>query len=69
MDSEKKRIMRRVILSYSLIYIIGCPLVLWLIGKVHSWKDVLLYAGTGLILAIFGFAPWLFGWIKPKKDE
>ena len=69
MDSEKIKIMRRVILSYSLIYVIGCPLIMWLIGKVHSWKDVLLYAGTGLILAIFGFAPWLFGWIKPKKDE
>ena len=69
MDSEKKRFRRRVILFYSLIYVIGCPLVMWLIGKVHSWKDVLIYAGTGLILAINGFVPWLFGWIKPKKDE
>ena len=58
-----------VILSYSLINVIGCPLVMWLIGKVHSWEDLFLYAATGLILAIFGFAPWLFGWIKPKKDE
>ena len=69
MDSEKKRFRRRVILFYSLIYVIGCPLVMWLIGKVHSWKDVLIFAGKGLILAIFGFVPWLFGWIKPKKDE
>ena len=68
MDKEKKKLMKAVIPSY-LIFIIGWPLLMWLFGKVHSWKDVLLYAGTGLILAIFGFAPWLFGWIKPKKDE
>jgi hypothetical protein len=36
---------------------------------VHSWKDVLLYAGSGLILAIFQLACLFFGWIKPKKEE
>ena len=68
MDREKKKLMKAVIPSY-LIFIIGWPLLMWLFGKVHSWKDVFLNAGSGLILAIFGIACWFFDWIKPKKDE
>jgi len=68
MDREKKKLMKAVIPSY-LIFVIGWPLLMWLFDKVHSWKDVFLYAVSGLILAIFGIAAWFFGWIKPKKDE
>lgn len=68
MDREKKKLMK-VVIPLSLVFVIGSPLLMWLFDKVHSWKDVLLNAGSGLILAILWIACWLFGWIKPKKDE
>ena len=69
MDSEKKKLMKRVIPTSLILYVIGWPLLMCCFDKVNSWKDALIYAGSGLILAIFQIACWFFGWIKPKKDE
>ena len=69
LDSEEKKTLKKVGIIYFLGYIILWPLLSWLFGEVHSWKDVLFYFGEGLSFAVLLFGFYLVGWIKPKKEE
>jgi hypothetical protein len=53
LDSEQKRVLKAVSGS-SLGFIFGNPLLMWVFGKLDSWKDALLYMGIGLIILGIG---------------
>lgn len=68
LDSEQKR-MLKAISGSSLGFLIGYPLLMWVFGKLDSWKDALLYLGVGLIVAIGMGIFYVLGSKIPKKDE
>lgn len=68
LDSEQKRVLKAVSGS-SLGFIVGYPLLMWVFGKVDSWKDVLIYLGVGLIVALGMGVFYILGSKIPKKDE
>ena len=49
LDSEQKRVLKAISGS-SLGFLIGYPLLMWVFGKLDSWRDALLYLGIGLSL-------------------
>ena len=51
LDSEQKRVLKAISGS-SLGYIIGYPLIMWIGGKLDSWKDALAWLGVGLVVAV-----------------
>ena len=68
LDDEQKRVLK-AISSSSLGFIIGYPLLMWVFGKLDSWKDALFYLGVGLIVA-FGMGDfYVLGSKIPKKDD
>ena len=67
LDSEQKRILKAISGS-SLGFIIGYPLLMWMFGKLDSWKDALIYLGVGLIVAIGMGVFYIVGSKIPKKD-
>ena len=68
LDSEQKRVLKAISGS-SLGFLIGYPLFMWVFGKVESWKDVLIYVGVGLIVALGMGVFYILGSKIPKKDE
>ena len=68
LDSEQKRVLKAISGS-SLGFLIGYPLLMWIFGKVESWKDVLIYVGVGLIVALGMGVFYILGSKIPKKDE
>lgn len=68
LDSEQKRILKAISGS-SLGFIVGYPLLMWVFGRVESWKDALIWLGTGLIVAIGLGIFYVAGSKIPKKDE
>ena len=42
---------------------------MWAFGKLVSWKEALLYLGTGLIVAVVLGAFYVLGSKIPKKDD
>ena len=68
LDSEQKRVLKAISGS-SLGFLIGYPLLMWVFGKVESWKDALIYVGVGLIVAIGMGVFYILGSKIPKKDE
>jgi biotin transporter BioY len=68
LDSEQKRVLKAVSGS-SLGFIFGNPLLMWVFGKLDSWKDALLYMGIGLIIAVVMGIFYVLGSKIPKKDE
>ena len=67
-DKEQKRILKAVLLACG-GYWIGYPLVMWLLGKLDSWKDLLIYLGVGLIITLLMTAFFVLGSRIPRKDE
>ena len=68
LDSEQKRVLKAISGS-SLGYIIGYPLIMWIGGKLDSWKDELDWLGVGLVVAIVMVVFYVLGSKIPKKDE
>lgn len=67
-DKEQKRILKAVLPACG-GYWIGYPLVMWLLGKLDSWKDLLIYLGVGLIITLLMTAFFVLGSRIPRKDE
>ena len=68
LDSEQKRVLKAISGS-SLGYIIGYPLIMWIGGKLDSWKDALAWLGVGLIVAVVMGVFYVLGSKIPKKDK
>ncbi len=68
LDSEQKRILKAISGS-SLGFIVGYPLLMWVFGRIDSWKDALIWLGAGLIVAVLMGAFYVIGSKIPKKDE
>ena len=68
LDSEQKRVLKAISGS-SLGFMIGYPLLMWLFGKLDSWRDALIYLGIGLIVAVVMGVFYVLGSKIPKKDE
>ena len=67
LDSEQKRILKAVSGS-SLGFIIGYPLIMWIGGKLDSWKDAIAWLGVGLVVALVMGLFYVLGSKIPKKD-
>ena len=68
LDSEQKRVLKAISGS-SLGFMIGYPLLMWVFGKLDSWRDVLIYLGVGLIVAVVMGVFYVLGSKIPEKDE
>jgi biotin transporter BioY len=68
LDSEQKRVLKAISGS-SLGFMIGYPLLMWVFGKLDSWRDVLIYLGVGLIVAVVMGVFYVLGAKIPKKDD
>ena len=68
LDSEQKRILK-AISGTCLGFIVGYPLLMWVFGRVESWKDALIWLGAGLIVAVLMDAFYVIGSKIPRKDE
>ena len=68
LDSEQKRVLKAISGS-SLGFIIGYPLLMWIFGKLDSWRDALIYLGVGLIVAVVMGIFYVLGAKIPKKDK
>lgn len=68
LDSEQKRVLKAISGS-SLGFMIGYPLLMWIFGKLDSWRDALIYLGVGLIVAVVMGVFYVLGAKIPKKDD
>ena len=68
LDSEQIRVLKAISGS-SLGFMIGYPLLMWVFGKLDSWRDALIYLGIGLIVAVVMGVFYVLGSKIPKKDE
>ena len=68
LDSEQKRVLKAISGS-SLGFMIGYPLLMWVFGKLDSWRDALIYLGVGLIVAVVMGVFYVLGAKIPKKDK
>jgi len=68
LDSEQKRVLKAISGS-SLGFIIGYPLIMWIGGKLDSWRDALAWLGVGLIVAVVTGVFYVLGSKIPKKDK
>lgn len=68
LDSEQKRVLKAISGS-SLGFMIGYPLLMWLFGKLDSWRDALIYLGIGLIVAVVMGVFYVLGAKIPKKEK
>ena len=68
LDKEQKRVLKAVLPACG-GYWIGYPLVMWLLGKLDSWKDLLIYLGVGLIITLLMTLFYVLGARIPRKDE
>ncbi len=42
---------------------------MWLLGKLDSWKDLLIYLGVGLIITLLMTLFYVLGARIPRKDK
>ena len=68
LDSEQRRVLKAISGS-SLGFMIGYPLLMWIFGKLDSWRDALIYLGVGLIVAVVMGVFYVLGAKIPKKDD
>ncbi len=67
-DKEQKRILKAVLPACG-GYWIGYTLVMWLLGKLDSWKDLLVYFGAGLVMTLLMTLFYVLGSRIPRKDK
>ena len=68
LDNEQKKVLKAISVS-SLGFIIGYPLIMWIGGKLDSWKDALAWLGVGLAVAVVMGLFYVLGSKIPTKDE
>ena len=68
LDKEQKRVLKAFLPSL-LIFPFGYPLIMWIFGKLDSWKDALLWIGIGILLIIVLGVFYVLGSKMPKNDE
>ena len=68
LDSEQKRVLKAISGS-CLGFLIGYPLLMWVFGKLDSWKDALIYLGVGLIVAVVMGVFYVLGSRIPKNND
>ena len=68
LDSEQKRVLKAISGS-CLGFIIGYPLIMWIGGKLDSWKDALAWLGVGLVVAVVMGVFYIVGSKIPKNDD
>ena len=68
LDKEQKRVLKAVLPAVG-GYSIGYPLLMWLFGKLDSWKDALIYVGIGIIITLVLTCVYVLGSKIPRKDE
>ena len=68
LDSEQRKMLKAVS-SSSLGFIIGYPLIMWIGGKLDSWKDALAWVGVGLMVAVVMGVFYVLGSKIPNKDK
>ena len=65
LESEQRRILKAI--SGSIFgFIIGYPLIMWIGGKLVSWKDALAWLGVGLVVAFVMGVFYILGSKIPK---
>lgn len=65
LESEQRRILKAI--SGSILgFIIGYPLIMWIGGKLVSWKDALAWLGVGLVVAFVMGVFYILGSKIPK---
>jgi len=69
LDKEQKRVLKAVLLACGGYCWIGYPLVMWLLGKLDSWKDLLVYLGAALVITLLMTLFYVLGARIPRKDE
>ena len=67
LDKEQKKMLKAVA-SSSLGFIIGYPLIMWIGGKLDSWKETLAWLGVGLAVAVVVGVFFVLGSKMPKKQ-
>jgi len=60
--------MLKAVASSSLGFIIGYPLIMWIGGKLDSWKEALAWLGVGLAVAVVVGVFFVLGSKMPKKQ-
>ena len=68
LDKEQKRVLK-AFWPAILVFPFGYPLIMWILGKLDSWKYALLMAGIGLLLVFVLGIFNLLGSKIPKKDS
>ena len=68
LDKEQKRVMKGLWPGI-LVYILGYPIISWILGKLDSWTDFFLYIAGAVVVAIVIILLYLLGSKIPKKDE
>lgn len=66
LDSEQIKVLKAITGS-SLGFILGCPLMMWLFGKLDSWTDALTWLGVGLIVAVIMCVFYVLGSKIPRR--
>lgn len=61
--------MLKAISGSSLGFLIGYPLIMWIGGRLDSWKDALAWLGVGLVVAVVTGGFYVLGSKILKKDE
>lgn len=68
LDKEQKRVLKAALPACGGFWI-GYPLLLWLVGKLDSWKDLLVLLGIGLVITLLMAVFYVLGSKIPKKEE
>lgn len=67
LDSEQKRVLKAISGS-SLGFLVGYPLLMWVFGKLGTWKEALTFLGVGFLVALLMIVLYVLGAKIPKKD-
>ena len=68
LDSEQKRVLKAALPAFG-GFLVGYPFLSWILGKLDSWKDLLIYLGIGIVLSLLTTCFYVLGSKIPKKDE
>ena len=68
LDKEQKKVLKAFLPSMICLLFLY-PLLMWIFGKLDSWKDVFSLMGISIILIIILVIIYILGSKIPKKDE
>lgn len=68
LDKEQKRVLKGLWPGI-LVYILGYPVISWILGKLDSWKDFIIYIAGAVVVSIVIILLYLLGSKIPKKTN